>query len=132
MDEFASAVRCPRCQSRRVPGKDRCARCDWRFEFPAPAPPEPDAGTPMRPLTVEIAPDLLSRKQIARWLLGVFEVLVLSTIVGLVSGWLGSVLAGELSRALRNDPGATFFVSVLWFVTFGLTGVWLTLRALAR
>lgn len=132
MDEFASAVRCPRCRSRRIPGKDRCAKCDWRFEIPPPAPPEPEVGTPDRPMQVELRPDPFARRQVSRWLLGVFEVLVVSGLVGAVSGWIGATLAGELSRLLRNDPGASMLVGVLWFVTFAITGAWLTLRYMAR
>jgi hypothetical protein len=127
-----SSTRCPRCSSRRIPGKDRCAKCDWRFEHPKPPAPEEPVGSYARPMIVQVRPDPFERRQVARWLLGAFEVAVPTLIVSALSGWVGTGLAFEVSRAIGNDAFGSALSAIVWGPVFALVGAYVTLRLLAR
>ena len=109
---------------------DRCSRCDWRFEHPTPTDAEP--GTVSRPLIVEIRPDPFERRQVARWLLGAFEVVLLTSVASLALSALGWVLATIFSDAIGNDARGTFVTGAFWSIVLGFAGMYGSLRLLAR
>ena len=85
-----------------------------------------------RPIVVEIRPDPFERRQVARWILGAFEVIVAATIVSTITGWLGIILALSVSGLIGNDAFGGIVTALIWGPVFGLAGAYLTLRFLAR
>lgn len=113
-------------------GMDRCSRCDWRFEHPSPVQDDSRPGTASQPLIVAISPDPFDRRQVARWILGAFEVVVLASVTSLVLSAVGWILASVVSQAIGNDAIGTFITGAFWSSVFGLAGAYGTLRLLAR
>ena len=111
---------------------DRCSKCDWRFEHPGPPAPEEPAGSYDRPMIVQVRPDPFERRQVARWLLSLFEVAVPTAVVGAVSGWFGVLLAAAVSGGIGNNPTGTVLSALVWGPVFAVIGAYLTLRLLAR
>lgn len=132
MSDVFTGTRCQRCASRRIQGEDRCVKCDWRFEYPTPQPPEPVLGSQAQPMFVRVVPDPPTRKHVAQWALGFFEVAIVALVVGAIGGWVGATLAVAVSEALSNDPFATVVAVLLWGSTFALLGAYTALRYLAR
>lgn len=83
-------------------------------------------------MIVELRPDPFERRQVARWLLGAFEVALITLLVSAISGWVGTTLAIELSRAIGNDPFGSAIAGLVWGGVFALFGGYAALRILAR
>ncbi|MBA2382628.1 MAG: hypothetical protein H0V73_11015 [Chloroflexi bacterium] len=81
---------------------------------------------------VEVRPDPFERRQVARWFLSAFEVLVTTILVSSICWWIGAVLASAVSQAIGNDLAGTFISALVWSTVFGLVGAYVTLRLLAR
>ena len=80
---------------------------------------------------MRIRPDPWQRRQVARWVLALFEI---SFLVG-IAGALGSVVAGLAGAAvagfLGNDPLGVLVPGLVWWALGGLIGSYLMLRFLA-
>jgi hypothetical protein len=85
-----------------------------------------------RPMIVQVQPDPFERRQVARWLLGVFEVGVITAIVSAAAGWVGTALALAVSRAIGNDAFGSALSALVWGPIFALVGAYVILRLLAR
>lgn len=109
-----------------------CPECGWRFEHRPPAGAVPDVGTTERPMIVEIRPDLFERRQMARWILAAFEVLLLTGLVSVICGWLGAEAATEFSRLIGNDIFSAILTAAIWGWFGTIAGAYITLRYLAR
>jgi hypothetical protein len=82
-------------------------------------------------MIVEVRPDLFERRQMARWILAAFEVLVVTGLVSTICGWLGAAVATEVSTAIGNDIFATILTAAIWGWVGAIAGAYLTLRYLA-
>lgn len=83
-------------------------------------------------MIVEVRHDPFERRQVARWLLGAFEVLVPTIVVSGICGWIGTGLAIAVSRGLGNDLAGTILSAFVWGPVFAIAGAYVTLRFLAR
>jgi hypothetical protein len=83
-------------------------------------------------MVVEVRPDPFQRRQVARWLLGAFEVLVPTALVSAVSGWFGVNLGMAVADALGKGLAGAVISAVVWGPVFSLAGAYATLRFLAR
>jgi hypothetical protein len=85
----------------------------------------------VEPTVVQIRPDPYDRRQVARWLLALFEI---SILVGIAS-LLGSVVAGFAGAAIAtligNNLVGTIVPGLIWWFLGGLIGAYLMLRFLA-
>lgn len=127
-----SAVRCPRCQSRRIEGDETCPKCGWRFQPPRLA----DYGVareapPESTTIVQIRPDPFERRQVARWILAAFEVTILVSVAFVVGASLAGILAALVANALGNDLLGVVVPVAVWSALGGLILAYVTLRRLA-
>jgi hypothetical protein len=83
-------------------------------------------------MSVQVVPDPWSRRQIARLLVGLFEVTIVAVVVGFVFAWLGAMLATTVSRLLGNDDFGTAISVLVWAPAFGAFGAYVALRSMAR
>lgn len=83
-------------------------------------------------MIVQVRPDPFERRQVARWLLGLFEVAVPTAVVSAVSGWFGVLLAAAVSGGIGNNPAGTILSALVWGPVFAAIGAYLTLRLMAR
>jgi predicted anti-sigma-YlaC factor YlaD len=83
-------------------------------------------------MVIQVDPDPFERRQVARWLLGAFEVALVTILVSTIFAWLGTMLAIWVSRAIGNDPIGSAVAGIVWGAVFGLIGAYAALRYLAR
>jgi DNA-directed RNA polymerase subunit RPC12/RpoP len=125
-----SKTRCPRCGSRRIEGDVTCPRCGWRFEVPQAA---ATTGEPAPPITfVEIRPDPFERRQVARWVLALFEISVFTSLAGLIGWGIGGSIGSWLAGAIGNDFGGILLSGLIWGAVAGTLAIYATLRYMAR
>ncbi len=82
-------------------------------------------------MIVEVQPDLFARRQMARWILAAFEVLLVTGLVSTICGWLGAAVASEFSKAIGNDIFGTVLTAAVWGWVGAIAGAYFTLRYLA-
>jgi hypothetical protein len=83
-------------------------------------------------MIVELRPDPFDRRQVARWMLATFEVLLITGVVGSICFFVGATAATAFAAALGNDRAGQSVSALVWGPVFGFLGAWVTLRLLAR
>lgn len=83
-------------------------------------------------MIVELRPDPYERRQMARWILAAFEVLLLTGIASTICGWAAAAIATAFSQAIGNDIFATLLTAAVWGWVGAVGGGYVTLRYLAR
>jgi hypothetical protein len=85
----------------------------------------------IEPLLVQIRPDPWQRRQVARWVLALFEISILTGIASLIGSVAAGLAGSAIAAAIGNDAIGIAIPGFIWRMIGGLLAGYLTLRYLA-